>query len=96
MYGTVARMRIKPGYEQQFEEVSREVGMGTAPGQLAVYVYQMDRDSREFYLAVIFESREAYHANANSPEQHARFMKHMQVMDGEPEWNDGEIIYARD
>lgn len=96
MYGTVARMRIKPGYEAEFERIREEIGVGKAPGQLAVYAYQMDRDSREFYLAVIFESREAYHNNANSPEQHQRFMKLMQVLDGEPEWNDGEIVYALD
>ena len=95
MYGTVAHMRVKAGMEDQFEAISREIGVGTAPGQIAVYVYQMDRDNREFYLAVIFESREAYHANAASPEQHQRFMKLMQVLDSEPEWNDGEIIYAR-
>jgi heme-degrading monooxygenase HmoA len=87
-------MRIKAGMEDQFEAVNQEMSADTAPGQIAVYVYQMDRDSREFYLAVIFESREAYHANAASPEQHERFMKLMQVMESEPEWNDGEIIYA--
>jgi hypothetical protein len=96
MYGTVAHMRIKAGMEEQFEAISREIGVGTTPGQIAVYAYQMDRDSREFYLAVLFESREAYHANAASPEQHQRFMKLMQVLEGEPEWNDGEIIYARE
>ncbi|MCL4878376.1 MAG: hypothetical protein KJ064_17075 [Anaerolineae bacterium] len=45
MYGTVARMRIKPGYEAEFERIREEIGVGTAPGQLAVYAYQMDQDS---------------------------------------------------
>jgi hypothetical protein len=54
----------------------------------------MDRDSREFFLAVIFQSKEAYFANANSPEQHERFSKLMQVLESEPEWNDGEIVYS--
>lgn len=94
MYGTVAQMRVKAGMENQFDAISREIGVGTAPGQIAVYVYQMDRDNREFYLAVIFESREAYHANAASPQQHERFMKLMQVLESEPVWNDGEIVYT--
>lgn len=93
MYGTVARIHIKPGMEQQFEAVSREISMGRSPGQVGVYVYQMDSDSHEFYLAVMFESREAYVANAESAEQHSRFMKLMTVLDSEPEWHDGEIIY---
>ncbi|MBZ0282740.1 MAG: hypothetical protein K8L97_18505 [Anaerolineae bacterium] len=79
--------------ETQFEAVSREIGMGRSPGQVAVYVYQMDSDSREFYLTAIFESREAYVANAQSPEQNDRFMKLMAVLESEPEWHDGEIIY---
>lgn len=93
MYGTVARVRVKAGMEQQFEAVSREIGVGRAPGQVAVYVYQMDSDKHEFYLTAIFESREAYVANAQSPEQNERFMKLMSVLESEPEWHDGEIIY---
>jgi len=94
MYGTVAHMRIKRGAEGKFQQVAQEIEGERAPGQIAVYVYQMDRDSREFYMAVIFESREAYHANAQSPEQHQRFLKLMEMLEAEPEWNDGEIIFA--
>ena len=94
MYGTVARMMIKPGMEEQFERIAREVEGVEAPGQVAAYVYQMDRDSREYYLAAVFESKEAYFTNANSPEQHERFMTLMQVLEAEPEWNDGTIVFA--
>ncbi len=94
MYGTIARMLVKPGMEMQFEQIAQDIGVGRVPGEVGVYAYQMDRNSREFYLVVIFESREAYHANAAAPEQHERFMKMMQVLDAEPEWNDGEIVYS--
>ncbi|MBZ0300423.1 MAG: antibiotic biosynthesis monooxygenase [Anaerolineae bacterium] len=94
MYGTVAHMHIKPGAQDQLQQVAREISIGRAPGQMGVYIYQMDRDSDEYYLAVIFESKEAYLANAQSPEQHERFMKLMQVLAVEPEWNDGEIVYT--
>jgi heme-degrading monooxygenase HmoA len=94
MYGTVAHMKVKPGMEAQFLQIANEIGMGKAPGQVAVYAYKMDRDSREYYLAAVFESREAYRANAARPEQHERFLKLMQVLDAEPEWNDGEIVHS--
>ena len=94
MYGTVAHIIVKPGMEAQFRQIANEIGMGRAPGQVAVYAFQMDRDSREYYLAAIFESREAYHANAASPEQHERFMKLMTVLEAEPEWNDGEVVHS--
>lgn len=94
MYGTVARVRVKAGSEAQFAQVTQEIGVGRAPGQVAVYVYQMDRDPRDFMLVALFESKEAYVANAQSPEQHQRFMSLMQVLEAEPEWNDGQVVYA--
>lgn len=95
MYGTVAHMRVKRGAEAQFRQVVEAYENVVVPGQVASFAYQMDRDSNEFYLAVIFESREAYHANAQHPEQHQRFMQLMQVLESEPEWNDGEIVYMQ-
>ncbi len=94
MYGTVARMKVKASEVDGFQEKMQEIGVGLAPGQRGVFVYQMDQNSRELFLAVIFESREAYIKNANSPEQHERFMKVFALLEGEPEWHDGEIIYS--
>lgn len=94
MYGTVARMRIRPDSEQEFARIVNEIEGVKAPGQLAVYVYKMDSTPHEYYMAVLFESREAYHANARSPEQHQRFVKLMSVLEREPEWNDGEVVFA--
>jgi hypothetical protein len=45
-------------------------------------------------LVVGFESKEAYRANAESPEQNARYEQYVQLLDGPPEWNDGEIAYS--
>lgn len=45
MYGTVAHMKVRPGAEDRFQQVAREIGMGRASGQVAVFAYQMDRDS---------------------------------------------------
>ena len=43
--------------------------MGTAPGQIGRYVFQMDANPGELWLVGLFESKEAYWANARSPEQ---------------------------
>jgi hypothetical protein len=42
----------------------------------------------------MFDSKESYFANANSPEQHTRFMQLMTVLENEPEWHDGTVVYA--
>jgi quinol monooxygenase YgiN len=94
MYGTVAKMRVKAGAEQEFLRVAQETESVPVAGIMAVYVYQMDADSREFYMVVMFDSQESYVANANSPEQHQRFMEMMTVLESEPEWHDGTVVFA--
>jgi quinol monooxygenase YgiN len=92
MYGTVARLRVKPGLEAKFVELGRAFEAMHIPGHVTTYVYQMDSDPNEFYMAVVFTDKAAYHANADSPEQHARFLELMSLLEGEPEWHDGEIV----
>ncbi len=85
MYGTVARIRVKPGMGEEEMRI---------PGYVAQYVYRMDADPDELYLTVLFESREAYHANAASPDQAARYEQLIAMMVAPPEWHDGEVIFA--
>jgi quinol monooxygenase YgiN len=95
MYGTVARMRVKKGFEARFSEVMKEYEGVEIPGAVASYVYRLDHaPDVYYYLCAIFESKESYRANAASPEQDARYRKLAALLDGEPEWNDGEIIFA--
>ncbi len=65
---------------------------GQVPGFVATYTYSTDADANDYYLAVVFESREEYWANAQSPEQDARYRQWQPLLEGEPEWHDGEIV----
>ena len=96
MYGTVARIRVKPGMGAQLEELGRRMAEAEMriPGYVAQYVYRTDADPDELYLTVLFESREAYHANAASPDQAARYEQLIAMMVAPPEWHDGEVIFA--
>ena len=91
MYGTVARMQVKPGMLEQrtraAEDQAREIR-----GMVFEYTFQMDDDPNVCYLAVGFESKDAYVANAESPEQNARYQQYRQYLSTEPEWHDGQII----
>jgi quinol monooxygenase YgiN len=93
MYGTVARLKVKPGMEQQLLALGREQG-AQIPGLVSQTVYRMDADPNELYLVVAFDSPEAYRANAASPEQHARFQQLRALLDADPEWHDGEIVFS--
>ncbi len=92
MYGTVARLRVKPGMEAKFVEIGRAIEAARIPGNVASYIYQMDADPHEYYLAVVFTDKAAYRANSESPEQNKRFLELMTVLEGVPEWHDGEIV----
>jgi heme-degrading monooxygenase HmoA len=93
MYGTIARMRIKPGMEQQFRDLEMESTEDT-PGFLFSHMYRMDADTNEYMLVVAFEDRESYRRNAESPEQHQQYLRYRELLDQEPEWHDGEIVFS--
>lgn len=92
MYGTIARFQVKPGMEAQLNQLQQEFTAATVPGFVAAYVYQMEANPSEHYLAVLFASKAAYQANASSPEQEARYHKLRALMLADPEWHDGEIV----
>jgi len=90
MYGTIARVKVEPAKVEELKALGRRIGV--APGQISRYVYQMDANPGELFLVVVFESREAYWANAQSPEQNQRFQEMRALMLADPEWHDGEIV----
>ena len=94
MYGTVARMRVKPGMADRLLQLNAEMGP-KIPGLVGEYVYRSDTDPDEYWLAVAFESKEAYRANAESSEQHQRYLQLRELLEADPEWHDGEIVHPR-
>ena len=93
MYGTIAKLRVKAGHVGGLKLVIE--GSGTPPGAVAVYCYQMDSNPNELWLAAVFESKEAYVANAQSAEQNQRYLDMMTYLEAEPEWHDGEILLSK-
>ncbi len=94
MYGTIARMVLKPGVEEQFKAQLSEFERARTPGEEFEYIYQTNPGANEYFLVVGFSSKEAYEANANSPEQHQRYLKYRQLLAEEPQWHDGEIVHT--
>lgn len=96
MYGTIMKVKVAPETADELPELYDELYPTgeLPPGAVAVFDFQLDDDPTVFFHIALFESREAYWANANSPEQHARFEKAVAFLQplGEPEWNDGTVI----
>lgn len=92
MYGTVARMRLKDGKQAEFEQQLKNFESRQAPGFVRSWIYRMDADPNELMLAVAFTDKDAYVANAQSPEQGADYEGMRALLESDPEWNDGEIV----
>ena len=94
MYGSIAHYRVKPGKLDDLMAWGESTESDN-PGPGAMIVYQMDRDPNELFIAIVAESEEEDRATSESPEMHARYLKMMEFLEGEPEWNDGKVIASR-
>jgi hypothetical protein len=94
MYGTIARLRIRQGAEGKLRVVMDAMEARPVAGFIGSYVYRMDRDPQDLMLAVLFSDRESYVRNADDPAQDAQFRELRQLLESDPEWHDGEVIWS--
>jgi quinol monooxygenase YgiN len=96
MYGTVARVKALPGKEQDLKALSEEwtKARGASTGQVVEYVFKMDNNPNEYMVVGIFTDREAYRKNAEDPETDRWYRRMREMLQEDPEWNDGEVISA--
>ncbi len=91
MYGTIFNLKIKPGHEGELLKELNEETSDKPDGMVAWFVMNPDNNNDWIGVAV-FESKQAYIANANRPEQHQAFLKMMEHLESEPSWTDGEYV----
>lgn len=94
MYGTVARIKVKPGMGPQLEQLSAEYEALDTPGHLATYVFRLDSGPDDYYLVAVFADRETYRSNAADPAQDARFRRMREILAEDPKWHDGEVTWS--
>jgi heme-degrading monooxygenase HmoA len=92
VYGTVARMTLKPGAEEKIMQVMEGAQTGQE-GHVATYVFKSDADPNVHFVTTIFESKSAYKKFADSPEQDKRFHQMKELLAAAPEWHDGEVVH---
>jgi hypothetical protein len=94
MYGTIAHLRIRKGAEGKVREAMEEMESRPVAGFVASHVYRLDRDPQDLMLAVTFTDRDAYVRNAEDPAQDVQFRKLRELLERDPEWHDGEVIWS--
>jgi len=92
MYGTIARFKVKTDSEAELHTHIQEFGSTGTEGFVASALYKADAGGQEYWLAVVFKDQESYRANAESPEQDARYRVMRSYLEGDPEWHDGEVL----
>jgi quinol monooxygenase YgiN len=92
MYGSVAKMRVKPGELEELTEMMDMEGGHSPGGAVSLSVFQMDADPNEIWVVAISQSREAYRAYSESPRSHELYLKMRRALVADPEWHDGEVL----
>jgi heme-degrading monooxygenase HmoA len=92
VYGTVAKMKLKPGAEDKMMHAMEGSDVGRE-GHVATYVFKSDADPNIHFVTTIFESKSAYKKFADSPAQDERFRQMKELLAAEPEWHDGEVVH---
>lgn len=95
MYGTVARLQLKPGMQAKLVEEMAQYERLNVPGFVRSMVYRMDHDANELYLTVAFEDKKTYLANAADPKQDERYRRMRALLAADPEWHDGEVVWSQ-
>jgi len=93
MYGSLYKIRPKAGKEQDIFRMMEEWDRDRRPnvkGAVAGYMFKLDNGG--LMGVAVFQSKEDYRANAESPEQSAFYQRWRELMESDPEWNDGEIV----
>ena len=92
MYGTIYRLRPKAGKEADVIRIMDEWDRERRPkvkGSIAGYLFKLDKGG--MMGVALFESKEAYVANANDPEQDAWYRQFRALMVADPQWFDGKL-----
>ena len=93
MYGTIFKMKVKPGHEDQLLPI---LDSTETPPDGGVAWFLMNPDSENEWIGVaVFDSKESHLANANNPQQHEMFLKMMEHLESEPTWTDGEYLIGQ-
>jgi quinol monooxygenase YgiN len=89
MYGTVARMVVKPENREKMRAVM-EGDTRKVAGAIGTYTL-MENDSDNLWLLAIFEDKATYDANADDPAMNETYVQYRALLEEDPEWHDGAI-----
>lgn len=97
MYGTIFRLRPQTGREADVVALMEEWSQNRGPqvqGARAVYLLQSERRPGDLLSVAVFDDEATYRANATTPEQDEWYRRLREVLESDPEWEDGTYLVA--
>jgi len=92
VYGTLGRMKVKPGKVDDVVGNLKNPPSGDArKGYRGAYLLVAD-EGGEVVVAVMYEDKDAYFAMVHDPATEANYPKLLELLEDEPTWTDGEWI----
>jgi quinol monooxygenase YgiN len=95
MFGTIGIFKIQPGNEEAAAAHLNSWWSERGPkvkGAIAGSLHRNAANPSEFILSVVFESKEAYEANAADPEQDRWYQSLRGLLAADPRWMDGDVL----
>ncbi len=92
MFGTVARMKFKPGAFEKMQGLMEGFEQRQVKGFRFNAVYRSQSDPDEVWMIVGFEDEASYRANAEDPQTDQMAQQYKELLEAPPEWHDGEIV----
>lgn len=95
MFGTIARLKVKPGQEQAVVNLFEEWGREFRPrvkGAVAGYLYHSEASADDYLMVIEFADRDSYGANAQAPGQQEWYQRLYENLTEDPVWEDGRIV----
>jgi len=92
VYGTLGRMKVKPGKVDDVVGHLKNPPSGEArKGYRGAYLLVAD-EGEEVVVAVMYEDKDAYFTMVHDPATEANYPKLLELLEDEPTWTDGEWI----
>jgi hypothetical protein len=97
MFGSIFNMKPRPGQEaniaahfRRWERERRPAAGGTVGG----YIFRPKSVHGELVGVAVFDSEDSYRRNADDPEQDLWYRELREMLECDPEWNDGDVLVA--
>ena len=88
-------MKVKGGQEQRVIDIFKEWERERKPkvkGAIAGLLLKPDKRPGELIGAGVFEDKASFMANASDPEQDRWYRRLRELLEADPEWEDGEYV----